>query len=146
MHSDFIKIGHQPQVDLPIYLSRSGALICGAFNYVGPKRKDLSALYLKIHELVGPQDEPVLDVSAFRYWNAMTIYEEHIAIPWNESLGAEQLERLSIETQVYKMLEPVRELFKRAVGRRWRWQAKSLDSADPNRPKQAWEILKPADR
>ncbi len=135
MTSNRIKIGHQHQADLPIYLSEFGRVIC--------EKEYLRELYVAIHQMVDPQ-EGELDVSGFRYWNALNIYKEHVAIPWKESLSAECLERLSIETQVFLMLEPVRELFKQAVARKWLRTFKSSKPDDPTRPTQGWHILKPA--
>ena len=88
----------------------------------------------------------ILDVSDFQYWDALNIFEEHIAKPWNKSVSAEQLERLSIETQVFLMLEPVREMFKKAVRKRWRRISKSYSVDDPNRPGQGWQILTQAEQ
>jgi hypothetical protein len=145
MRSQRIKIGNQSQADLPIYLTSSGCLICGALDYRQSNAAHLKELYFKIHELVGAGNED-LDVSQYRYWNALNIYEEHIAVPWNKSLSAEFLEKLSIETQVFLMLKPVRELFKKAVARRWCRIFRASNPDDPNRPTQAWQILKTAEQ
>lgn len=142
-----IKIGHEAQADLPIHLTRFGALVCGQFKYSGPKKKALAEIYLRIYELALPySDGGLLDVSEYDYWDAINIYEEYIGKPFNESIGAEQLERLSVETEVVTMLLPVREIFKKAVGKKWRRICKNMSFDDPNRPSQGWHILLPPEK
>ena len=101
MDKNRIKIGHQEQADLPIYLYKNGKLVCGKYEYYGKYIKKFSRVYEVIYDLVRPESSVSgIDVSMFKPWNAIEIYEEYIAKPWNKSIGAKSLERLSIETQV----------------------------------------------
>jgi hypothetical protein len=138
-----IKIGHQTQADEPIYLFQSGKIVCGNYQYDGKMKQQFQGIFRTICELVEHKTaRDVLDVSSYRYWNAMTIYEERIAFKWRKSIGARPLEKLAIETKIFLMLEPVREEFNRAVSAKWKRIFKSSDINDPSTPTQGWHLFR----
>ena len=118
-------------------------MVCGAFSYTGVKVPAFKAVFEVIAAKVAPtsrSDE--LDVSNYAHWNAMDIYEHHIARPWRKSISARQMERLAVETEVFLMLEPLRAEFKRAVAARWKRIFKRSNPGDPNRPTQGWHLFR----
>lgn len=139
-----ILVGYQRQANLPIYLTRTGTIECGRFEYRGRMRLAFRDLYESIcAEIEGCRRGGVLDVSMFRVWDATEIYHEFIVRPWKKSIGARKLEMLAVETQVCRQLKPLQQEFRRAVGARWRKILK-VRPDDPNRPTQAWHLfLKP---
>jgi hypothetical protein len=143
MDKNRIKIGHQEQADLPIYLYKNGKLVCGKYEYSGKYIKEFSRVYEVISDLVR-QESSVgsIDVSMFKPWNAIEIYEEYIAKPLKKSIGAKSLERLSIETQVYLVLVPVREVFKTDVHAKWKKKFTKSDINDPNIPRKGWHLFR----
>lgn len=72
----------------------------------------------------------------------MDIYEEHIARPWKKSIGARKMEQLAMETEIFLMLDPLREEFTRAVAAKWKKVFRRSRSDDPNRPTQAWHLFR----
>jgi hypothetical protein len=138
-----IKIGHQAQAEEPIYLFQSGKIVCGNYQYEGKMKKQFQGIFRTICELVEHKTtSDVLDVSSYRYWNTMSVYEEHIVLKLRKSIGATSLEKLAIETEVFLMLETVREEFKRAVSAKWRRIFKRADLDDPSTPTQGWHIFR----
>jgi hypothetical protein len=138
-----IKIGHQGQADMPIHLLPSGKIVCGAYKYSGVKVREFRGVFETIASKVdfaAPSDE--LDVSNYTFWNAMDIYEQHIARPWKKSISARKMERLAVETEVFLMLEPIRAEFRRAVAAKWKRIFKKSNPDDPNRPTQGWHLLR----
>ena len=138
-----IKIGHQAQADEPIYLFQSGKIVCGNYQYEGKMKKQFQGIFRTICELVEHKTtSDVLDVSFYKYWNAMSIYEEHIALKWKKSIGARSLEKLAIETEVFLLLETVKEEFRQAVSAKWRRVFKRADSNDPSTSTQSWHLFR----
>jgi len=69
MKADRIKIGREPNTDLPIHLMASGKIVCGSYTYQGQKAKGYKGLFDTIWEMVDRstiKDE--LDISKYRYW------------------------------------------------------------------------------
>jgi hypothetical protein len=137
-----IKVGHQKQADKPIYLLPTGAIQCGRFLYEGRYKKKFKAVYERILSLAPckPRDG-VIDVSQYHYWDAIRIYHEYVVVKWVKSVSAKQIEQFANETEVFRMLEDIRTEFKRAVGLKWQKEFKKANPNDPNRPRQAWQIL-----
>jgi hypothetical protein len=137
-----IKIAQQQQADKPIYLLATGVIECGKFKYSGRHKKDFKSFFLRISDLVGDRFEGVdCDVSTYRYWNAINMYDDFIVANWLESISAEQVEKFANETEVFVITERIRAEFKRAVELKWRRIFRKLDPNDPNIPQQAWQIL-----
>ena len=121
----------------------SGQLVCGGYTYNGRHIKKYKGLFDAIWDMVDLRKiEDELDISKYRYWNALNIYEELIAIPWEKELKAEVLHDLSIETQIHLMMKPVKAEFMGAISRAWRSAIKKSDPNDPNRPTQAWHLCR----
>ena len=137
-----IKVGHQQQADKPIYLLHNGTLVCGSFEYKGRYKKRFTQIYEHIVSLnVGKVRNGVLDVSHFQYWNAIRIYHEYVAVKWIKTVSAVRLEEFASETEVFLLLEEVREEFKRAVGLKWKKVRKNSGPSDPKWPSKGWQIL-----
>jgi hypothetical protein len=132
-----IKIAHQGQADKPIYLLANGSVECGKFKYAGRYKEEFKLIFLKIYDLV-PGEQ---DVSNYKYWDAIKIYDNFVVANWLESVDAEQIEKFAIETEIRIMLERIRAEFKLALGARWKRIFKNSDPNDPETPKQAWQIL-----
>jgi hypothetical protein len=137
-----IKVGHQEQAAKPIYLLPNGAIQCGIFLYEGRYKKKFKAIYERILSLAPCKPRGgVIDVSQHHYWDAIRIYHEYVVVKWVKSVSAKQIERFANETEVFIMLEDIRTEFKRAVGLKWQKEFKKASPNDPNRPRQAWQIL-----
>ncbi|EPY1013307.1 hypothetical protein ACW9OX_004407, partial [Vibrio vulnificus] len=137
-----IQVGYQAQAEEPIFLLSSGHICCGEYKYQGRMKNDFKGVYQTILDLVKnkPTDD-VLDVTKYQYWNALNIYEELIAKEWKKSVSAKKLHQLSIETEVYLMIEPIKNEFKRAVHARWLRESKKYEFGDPKRPAKGWQIF-----
>jgi len=143
MTTILIKIGHQDQADEPIFLHPNGKIVCGNFEYSGRFRPKFRDIYNFILDLVDQRPpNGIVDVSAYRSWNAMDIYEEYIAKPWKKSIDAKTLERLSNETCISQILDEVRIEFKRAVAAKWKKVFRNSDINDPATPTQGWHLFK----
>lgn len=142
MEKTTIKVGHQQQADKPIYLLSNGIIECGKFRYDGRYKKKFKTIHDRILNLaIGKPRDGVLDVSHYQYWDAIRIYHDYVAAKWIKTVSAKRIERFAIETEVFLLLEGVREEFKRAVGLRWKKDFKKADLDDPNTPRQGWQIL-----
>lgn len=137
-----IKIADQQQVNKPIYLLATGAIECGDFKYTGRYKKDFKLFFLRICDLLSDKFEnDEYDVSNYKYWNAINIYDEYMVAHWLESISAEQVKELANETEVKTMIEEIRQEFTRAVNLKWTRIFKKSDPNDPETPRQAWQIL-----
>ena len=83
----------------------------------------------------------VLDVSDYKYWDAIRIYRDYVVAGSYTSITAVQLEKFACETAIAIMLEEVKPEFKRAVELKWKKQFKKSDPNDPKTPFEAWQIL-----
>jgi hypothetical protein len=137
-----IKIAHQQQANKPIYLLRTGAIECGNFRYDGRYKKKFKLLFERIAGLAHtkPRDG-VLDVSLYKYWDAIRIYDDYILAKWLKSISASKIIQFAAEAQVVLLLEDIKDEFKRAVGLKWKRIFQKSDPNNANTPKQAWQIL-----
>lgn len=136
-----IKIAHQKQANKPIYL-RTGAIECGNFRYDGRYKQKFKLRFEKITGLA--QTKPtdgVLDVSQYKYWDAIRIYDDYILAKWLKSISARKVEQFAVEAQVVLLLEDIKQEFERAVGLKWKRIFHKSDPNNANTPKQAWQIL-----
>ncbi len=137
-----IKIAYQQQANKPIYLLATGAIECGDFKYTGRYKDEFKSFFVRICDLVHDKHKvDECDVSEYKYWNAINIYNDYIVAHWRESISAEQIERFANETEVVMMLEKIRHEFTRAVELKWRRIFRKSDPNDPRTPTQAWQIL-----
>jgi len=137
-----IKVGQQEQADKPIYLLSTGVVECGKFRYRGRHKQKFKAIFNRIYSLAHtkPKDG-VLDISGYKYWNAVRIYEEYVVRRWCKSVSAIQLEKFASETEIVLMLAEIKSEFKRAVGLRWKKEFRKRDPNDEQTPWHAWQIL-----
>lgn len=137
-----IKIGHQKQADKPVYLLATGVVQCGNFCYKGRYKSKFKSIFGRICELVDiKRITEEIDVSGYKYWDAVRIYDEYVVERWVSSVSARRLEKFANETEVFMLLEDIKVEFKRALALRWRRVFKKSDPKDPNTPKQAWKLL-----
>jgi hypothetical protein len=137
-----IKIGHQKQADKDIYLLHTGAILCGRFRYEGRFKKKFRDVYLRITDLAHSKpSDGVLDVSMYKHWDAIEIYNEYIVTNWKKTVSAQTILRFANETEVVFLLDPIKSEFKRALGLRWKRQFRNSDPLDPKTPRMAWQIL-----
>lgn len=143
MRTDRIKVGREPNTGNGVFLMRSGQLICGGYTYNGRMIKEFRGLFETVWDMID-RSEVVdeLDISQYRYWNALNIYDELIVPKWEESLSAKALHDLSIETQIHLMMKPVKSEFMRAISSAWKRAVKKSAPEDPNRPTQAWHLCR----
>lgn len=138
-----IKIGHQQQADLPVHLYPTGKIVCGDYEYSGKHKQDFRRICNLISELVDHrQSDDSIDVSAYRPWNAIEVYEEYIAKPWKRSIGARTLERLANETIIYFELEKLRAIFEQDVAAKWKRIFRNSDINKPTTPTQGWHLFR----
>lgn len=138
-----IKVGQQTQANLPIYLLHTGIIQCGKFKYQGRYKKKFKDIYAKIRDLTKSKPaNGILDVSGCKYWDAINIYHEHIVVRWCKSISAARIEQYANETEIMRLLEPVKIEFHRAVRMKWRQVFKKCNPLDPQTPRQAWQILR----
>lgn len=137
-----IKIAYQRQANKPIYLRSSGVIECGNFKYNGRYKDAFKSFFVRICDLVHDKHgEDEYDVSGYKYWNAINIYNDYIAAYWHESISAEQVKKFADETEVVMILEKIKSEFKRAVSLKWKRIFKKSNANDPQTPTQAWQIL-----
>jgi hypothetical protein len=137
-----IKVGHQEQADKPIYLLPTGAIQCGRFRYEGRCKRRFKAIHERILSLASDNHpDGVVDVSQYHFWDAIRIYHDYVVSKWLKSVSAEQIERFANETEVVMMLKEIQAEFKRAILLRLQRELRRADPEDPNRPRQAWQIL-----
>jgi hypothetical protein len=128
-----IKIADQQQANKPIYLLRTGAIECGNFRYDGRYKKKFKLLFEKIAALAHTKPtDGVLDVSLYKYWDAISIYDDYILAKWLKSISASKVEQFAVEAQVVLLLEDIKHEFKRAVGLKWK---RMFHKSDPNNAK-----------
>lgn len=137
-----IKVAHQRQADKPIYLLPTGAIECGRFRYNGRYKKKFKAFFSRISALAHtrPKDG-VLDVSQYKHWDAIGIFQDYVVANWFQSVSAGRLERFAIETEIVLILEGVKCEFKRALFLKWKKVFKNSDPNNMNTPRKAWQIL-----
>jgi hypothetical protein len=137
-----IKIAHQQQANKPIFLLRTGAIECGNFQYDGRYKEKFKFLFEKIAGLAHTKPiDGVLDVSLYKYWDAIRIYDDYVLAKWLKSISASKIKQFAEEAQVVLLLEDIKHEFKRAVGLKWKRIFQESDPNNPNTPKQAWQIL-----
>ena len=137
-----IKIAFQKQANKPIYLLSTGVVECGNFKYRGRYKNDFKSIFIQICDLVHDKNEgDEYDVSEYKYWDAISIYNDYIVANWCESISAEQLEKFANESRVVMILESIKSEFKRAISMKWKKIFKNSDPNDNERPSQAWQIL-----
>jgi hypothetical protein len=137
-----IKIGQQEQAGKPIYLLRTGAVECGKFRYEGRCKKQFRSMFERIYSLADTKAKNgILDVTTYRYWDAVRIYDDYVVARWCKSVSATRLEKFARETQIVSMLRIIQPEFKRAVGLKWKRAFQKRDPGDANTPWQAWQIL-----
>ncbi len=137
-----IKIAHQKQADKPIFLLSTGSIECGKFIYKGRYKKNFKSLFKRILDLAYTKPKNnILDVSTYRYWNALDIYDSYIVKNWQKTITAEKIHKFANETEIYILLENPRHEFKQAVSLKWKKIFKQLDPNNKNTPKNAWEII-----
>lgn len=137
-----IKIAYQQQANKPIYLLATGVIECGNFKYSGRYKNEFKSLFVRICDLVHDKhgiDE--YDVSEYKYWDAINIYNDCIVVHWHESISAEQVKKFANETEIVMILEKIKCEFKRLMGLRWKRIFKKSDPNDPRTPTQAWQTL-----
>jgi hypothetical protein len=82
-----IKIAHQQQANKPIFLLRTGAIECGNFQYDGRYKEKFKFLFEKIAGLAHTKPiDGVLDVSLYKYWDAIRIYDDYVLAKWLKSI------------------------------------------------------------
>lgn len=137
-----IKVGQQQQAGKPIYLLPTGTIECGKFRYEGRYKRKFKSIFNTIYSLAHTKPKHgTLDVSGYRYWDAVRIYDDYVIPHWCKSVSAVRLEKFACETQVFLMLEDVRREFKRAVAAKWKREFKRRNPDDENRLWHAWQIL-----
>lgn len=137
-----IKVAHQMQADKPIYLLPTGTIECGRFRYNGRYKKKFKAIFSRISSLAHTRTKDgVLDVSQYKYWDAIGIFQDYVVANWFQSVSAGRLERFAIETEIVLILEGVKCEFKRALGLKWKKVFKNSDPNNMNTPRKAWQIL-----
>lgn len=137
-----IKIGQQEQANKPIYLHANGSLSCGNFQYKGRYKDRFKRYYREVLELEDNRPRNgILDVSNAAYWDALWIYEHYMVEKWQASVSAGRMRKLAAETKISLIILEIQPEFKRALGLRWHSVFMNMDSNDPNRPRQAWQII-----
>ena len=64
--------------------------MCGGYTYHGVRAKDFWGLYEAILEMVDRSTiDDVLNISNYRYWNALNIYDELIARKWENKMRSD---------------------------------------------------------
>src|SRR5438128_11372080 len=95
-----IKVGQQEQARKPIYLLQTGAVECGKFRYEGRYKKKFKSIFARIYSLAHTKPKNgILDVSGYRYWDAVRIYDDYVVVRWCKSVSATKLEKFACETQ-----------------------------------------------
>ncbi len=137
-----IKVSQEKHARKPIYLLPTGVVECGKFRYEGRYKKKFKSIFHRIYSLAHtkPKDG-VLDVSGYRYWDAMRIYEDYVVARWCKSVSAVRLETFACETEIVLILANIRREFERAVGAKWKREFKKRNPDDENTAWQAWQIL-----
>lgn len=137
-----IKVAQERQADKSIYLLPTGAIECGRFRYNGRYKKKFKVIFGRVISLAHtrPKDG-VLDISQYKYWDAIGIFQDYVAANWFQSVSAGRLEKFAIETEIVLILEDVRCEFKRAVGLKWRKVFKNSDPNNKNTLRKPWQIL-----
>jgi hypothetical protein len=137
-----VKIGHQKQANKAIFLLPSGEVECGNFKYNGRYKKKFKDIYLKILDIAYTKPQAgVIDVSYYKYWNAIHIYDEYVVAKWIKTISARRIEKFAQETAVFLLLEEIRTEFKRSVDVKWKKIFQKSDANDPETPRSGWQIL-----
>ena len=137
-----IKVGQQKQAGKPIYLLPSGIIECGKFRYEGRYKAKFKSVFERIYSLAHTKPKNgILDVSGYRFWDAVRIYDDYVVPRWCKSVSAVRLEKFACETQIFLILADVRSEFKRAVGAKWRREFKKRNPDDQNPLWHAWQVL-----
>ena len=137
-----MKVAHQSQADKPIYLLSTGVIQCGRFEYRGRFRSQFKDVFARISDVTF--DKPrsgELDVSGYREWDAIAIYNDYVLRKWCRTVSAKRIERFATETMIVRLLDGVRAEFLRSLGLKWKKIFKVSDKMDPATPRHAWQIL-----
>ena len=138
-----IKIGNQSQAKKDIFLHKNGSITCGKFIYKGRFINHFKAIY---HEIIGYSNKQpvknIVDVSKYKIWDAVTIYDQYILEHWVKSITSKTIERMAHETIVCRLVDSIKPEFNRALRSKWTkifvaWK----DKDDPNTPRDPWQIL-----
>lgn len=136
-----IKIGVQKQANKPIFLHKNGVVVCGNFTYKGRYKKKFREYYYFIKSHANSKAKKgVLDVSGYKYWDALSIYD-YVAMRWHRSISLRPLEKLANETEIRMRVEVIRKEFVRAARLKWLRIFRNSDPSDPHTPKMVWQIL-----
>ena len=135
-----IKIGNQQQAKKPIYLNKTGMIVCGNFTYKGRFKDRFKSYFYKIIDLVNCNVDEI-DVSNCEYWDAIRIYEEYICVEFLECVKSEQMEKFANESEIFSLIDEMRNEFKIAVTKRWKRIIKQSDQNGKLNPPYAWMIL-----
>jgi hypothetical protein len=142
MNTAKIKIGQQEQAQKAIFLLHTGVIQCGRFEYRGGCREQFRSIYERITDVAFDRPiDGVLDVSGYRYWDAIRIYNDFILKRWCARISSRRIERFATETAIVQMLDVIRAEFRRSVGAKWKRLFKRSDPLSPDTPKMAWQIL-----
>jgi hypothetical protein len=137
-----IKIGHQTQANKPIFLLHNGHIVCGKFIYKGRFIKTFANYYRTILEHTDKKNkQTLLDVSAVRYWDAITIYDHYLIPRWQRGITTKKIENFARESKIYKIIEEMKPEFKHALRQKWKKIFMKWDKNDPNLPRNPWEII-----
>ena len=120
----------------------SGTIVYGKFQYCGRFKHRFARIHKTIRRTAHTEiKNDVLDVSQYRYWDAITIYDQYILPEWRRSVSAKQVEAFAVETKVSLLVAAIRREFIRALGAKWRRVFKQCDPNALETPRQAWQIL-----
>lgn len=136
-----ILLAVQTQANKPIFLYENGCVCCGCFRYSGRYKKYFSEIYKEIVKILNDSSNEEINVSNFKYWSAIDIYNEIIIPNWLCSISSEQIELFAKQSIITININEIREEFLRAVNLRWRKTIKNANVGDNNVYKQAWQIL-----
>ena len=136
-----IKIGFQKQANKAIYLFATGVIECGNFKYSGRYKKIFKSYFVKISDLVHDRQVVEYDVSEYKYWTAINMYDDYITSHFLESISSEQVEKFANETEVVILVEEIIAEFKIAVTKKWKRIIKQSDQNGKLNPPYAWMIL-----
>lgn len=136
-----ILLAIQKQSGKPIFLYENGEVVCGNFTYKGRYQKRFAEIYQKIFNLVDHKNKIEIDVSKYKYWSAIEIYDNYIILNWIKSVSAHKIESFAKQTIVTLLVNEIKEEFIRAVSNKWKRMVLHVDSNNSDYPKDAWNIL-----
>ena len=138
-----IKIGNQSEANKDIFLHENGHVSCGRYEYKGSSIKIFKDIYEEIIERAGKKPiNNVIDVSMYKTWDAVTIYDEYIVNHWVKAITSKTIEKMANETIICRLVNTIKPEFTLAVRKAWKkiflaWK----DKDDPNTPRNPWQIF-----